>query len=206
MAGKKAAAEQTQEIKAKRMDVRLVEFNLEGDASVLVTHKWSEKAKKEMRDKQQKKVRGPRAAKDPEAECEAARYLDAEGRDCLPAIAFKKAIVDAASFSDDATKVILRGSVFVIGELVVIDYEKREMREDVVRVQMSSDLRYRPEYTGWKVKLPVQYDASQLSIDQLVNFVARAGFSIGVGEHRPQKNGQNGRFKIKSFHEVPAAG
>ena len=206
MAGKKAAAEQTQEIKAKRMDVRLVEFNLEGDASVLVTHKWSEKAKKEMRDKQQKKVRGPRAAKDPEAECEAARYLDSEGRDCLPAIAFKKAIVDAASFSDDATKVILRGSVFVIGELVVIDYEKREMREDVVRVQMSSDLRYRPEYTGWKVKLPVQYDASQLSIDQLVNFVARAGFSIGVGEHRPQKNGQNGRFKIKSFHEVPAAG
>lgn len=200
MATKKAT--ETQGPAIKRMDVREVEFTLKG-LDALVTHKWSEKAKKEMRDKQQKKARGPREAKNPSAEYESARYLDAQGRDCIPAIAFKKAIVDAASFSDDATKVILRGSVFVLGDLIPIEYDTIGMREDVVRVQMSTDLRYRPEYLGWHMKIRVQYDASQISLEQLVNFVGRAGFSIGIGEHRPQKNGQFGRFTIATYTEKP---
>lgn len=201
---KKTADKKVEQPKITRIDIREVVFELEGfdEMSILVTHKWSEKAKKEMRDKQQKKSRGPRPPKDPNAEYQAARYLDGDGDDCLPTIAFKKAIVDAASFSDDATKVLLRGSVFIPGEFVKIQYEEMVMREDVVKVQMSSDLRYRPEYRGWKITLPVQYDASQISLEQLVNFVSRAGFSIGIGEHRPQKNGQNGRFRVVDYKET----
>ena len=205
MAAKKTQAAGTaqQQPKITRMEIRTVVFEIEAfdEGSILVTHQWSEKAKKEMRDKQQKKARGPRAPKDPQAEYEAARYLNENGKDCVPAIAFKKAIVDAASFSDDATKVLLRGSVFVPGEFIEIHYKEIARREDVVKIQMSSDLRYRPEYKGWSMQLPVQYDASQISLEQLVNFVARAGFSIGIGEHRPQKNGQNGRFRVSSYKE-----
>ena len=50
------AKKKDEELKVKRIDVRTVLFELQG-VSPLVMHKWSEKAKKEMRDKQQKKAR-----------------------------------------------------------------------------------------------------------------------------------------------------
>jgi hypothetical protein len=166
-----------------------------------------------MRDKHQKKARSERGVRVPRDEYEAAKYRDKEGYDAIPTLAFKCAIVDAASFVQGVTKVQLRGSVFIQGEFVRLKYTNEMMREDVVRVGMgAADLRYRPEYTQWYVALPVEFDADVISADQLYNLVQRAGFGVGVGEWRPQKNGQYGRFEVdpegakRSIHKSGAVG
>jgi hypothetical protein len=72
------------QIRVPAINVQSVEIDIVGISSLIV-HAWSEKAKGMMRDKQQKAARAPRAAKDPKADFEAAKYLNAEGKDCIPA-------------------------------------------------------------------------------------------------------------------------
>jgi hypothetical protein len=155
-----------------------------------------------MRDKQQKKAKPAKAAKDPVEDYNGARYLMEDGRDGLPPRMFKQALVDAASFVDGITKVMLRGAVMVnMGEeLVPIEYDGDEpvMREDVVRLQgQTADLRYRPEYRNWRVRLKIRYNARLLSAEQVLHLLNIAGFSVGVGESRPQRNGEWGCFHIE---------
>lgn len=173
---------------------------------ILVTHRFSEKMKRQMLEAQQGKARNKKEARDPEAEYQGARYLDVKGYDCMPATAFKKAIIDAASFVQGVTKVQIRGAIFVKGatrdadnnDLIPIRYSSMEMREDVVRLgNGSADLRYRPQYNDWEATLELEFDPDILSAEQVHHLVQRAGFAIGVGEGRPQKNGDWGRFELK---------
>jgi len=172
----------------------------------VITHRFSEKAKKQMLDKKQGRARAKKEACDPEAEFLAARYVNKDGKDCLPSLAFKCAIVDAASFVEGVTKVAVRGAVFIPGEFVEIHYEERLMREDVVRVGMgAADLRYRPEYRNWYVDLPVHFTPNVISAEQLHHLIQLAGFSVGVCEWRPQRDGQFGRFEIVNMDDKTAA-
>ena len=70
------------------------------------------------------------------------------------------------------------------------------MREDMVRVSMTSDIRYRGEFRQWAVDLPLRFNAAALSLEQIVALFHVAGFSVGVGEWRPEKNGQYGTFEV----------
>jgi hypothetical protein len=162
-----------------------------------IAHNFSEKAKKMIRDKKEQRAQAKREPCNPSAEYEAAKYKDADGDDAIPTLAFKCAIVDAASFIEGVTKVQIRGALFIRGEYVKIHCKDESMREDVVRVGMgSADLRYRPIYQDWHVDLPVQFDSDVISPEQVHHLIQRAGFAIGVGEWRPQKDGQYGRFEL----------
>lgn len=172
--------------------------------SPLIVHAFSEKAKKQIRDKQMKKAKSAKEAKDPEADFEAAKYTNAEGKDCIPAICLKAAIVNAARFADDLKMTVLRGAIFIEGELLPITYGSCTMREDTVRVGMgTTDLRYRPEYKDWSVDVDVRFNSRVLSKEQVVNLISLAGFSVGICEWRPERNGQYGRFEVQ---EVTAFG
>lgn len=177
-----------------KLNLREVSILLVG-TSPLVVHAWSEKAKQEMRDKQQKKAKQARETRDPGVEFQAAMYRTAEGKPGFPAIAFKTAAVDACSHISGVTKVQARGAFHVVGEMVEIEGEPR-MREDMVRVGMGvADLRYRPEFPDWSCTLTVRYNANVLSEEQILNLFNTAGFAIGVGEHRPQRDGSWGMFE-----------
>ena len=77
------------------------------------------------------------------------------------------------------------------------------MREDMVRVGMgAADLRYRGEFTEWQADVPVRYNANAWSIEQLINVFNVAGFASGVGEWRPQKNGNFGMFKVTNVTKI----
>lgn len=178
-------------INVKRIAVRVV------GKTPLITHAWSEKAMKQMRDKQQKRAKMAKEAKDPVADFEGAKYKDAKGRDCVRAAFFKNAIVSACRFAEDLKMTVIRGALFVEGDLLPINFENCVMREDTVRVGMgTADLRYRPEYQGWSVDLVLEYNANVLTSEQVLNLVRLAGFSVGICEWRPEKNGDFGRFDI----------
>lgn len=172
---------------------------------ILVIHRFSDKAKREMLEAQTNAARNKKEPRNPEAEYNAARYTDSKDRDCARADAFKKAMIHAASFVAGVTKVQIRGSVFVRAKhrdedgvgLVLLKYKRRYMREDPVRLPNgNADLRYRPCYIDWSTELEIEFDPDALSKEQVHHLVQRAGFSVGVHEHRPQKDGEWGRFEI----------
>jgi hypothetical protein len=61
----------------------------------------------------------------------------------------------------------------------------------------AADLRYRPQFDQWSVDINIEYDADLLQQGDIVNLIDRAGFGVGVGEWRPEKGGEFGRFAVK---------
>ena len=192
-----AATKKTEEVvEIKAINIQRITITLIGD-SPLIVHAWSAKAKKEMLDKQMKKAKTAKQAKDPARDYEEAFYRLENGKPGFPTVAFKAAAVSAGGrFSEGLKMTELRGAFHIEGELVEVHGDAR-MREDMVRVGMgTADIRYRPEFPEWRVELPVRYNADKISVEQMANIFNLAGFGVGVGEWRPEKDGQFGMFHV----------
>ena len=168
----------------------------------LICHNWSEKAKKEMLAKQQgKKV--PRTPKDPEADYLASLYTFKDKGGTwygFPAVAFKNAAVRAAQ-QFDIPMTTARQLFWVCGidnpDYIRINGEPK-MREDIVRLNgKTADLRYRGGFFPWSTTLRVKINAQVIAPETIFSLIAQAGFSVGVGEWRPERNGQYGCFEVK---------
>lgn len=103
-----AAPESEGLVEIPRMDIRTITVTVVSDSPIIV-HKFSEKARKMMTDKQGG-IPTVREHRDPEAEYEAAMYRDAAGNHCFPGAGFKAAMVNACSFIPGVTKVLARGA------------------------------------------------------------------------------------------------
>jgi hypothetical protein len=176
-------------------DIRIIQITVVGD-SPLICHRWSEKAKKSMLDKQMKKARTAKQAKDPEEDYRQSLYHYEGGGYGFPAVGLKSSAVDACSQVDGITKVNARAAFHIIGELVKIDGEPGP-REDMVRIAMgTADIRYRGEFKQWSATFQIRYNHNVLSPEQIVNLFNTAGFGVGIGEWRPQKDGSFGMFHV----------
>ena len=179
-----------------KVNLQVATITLVGD-SALICHKWSEKAKGEMLGKQMGKAKAAKEHKDPEADFRASLYSHPDGGYGFPNVAFKAAAVDACSHIDGVTKVEARGAFHINGEMAKLQGTPT-MREDMVRIGMgTADIRHRGEFKQWKTSLTIRFNANVLSLEQIVNLFATAGFAIGVGEWRPQKDGSYGMFHVE---------
>lgn len=184
-----------------KLNIALMEITLIGD-SPLVVHRWSEKAQAMIAAKQAKKPKQAKEARDPKAEYEAALYKFPNGKFGFPSIGFKASAIDACSHIDGITKVEARGAFHIPGELVPIKGTPK-MRTDMVRIAMgTADLRYRPEFEHWSTKFTVRYNTNKITPEQIAHLFNTAGFAVGVGEHRPQKDGMWGMFHVATEKEV----
>ena len=194
-------------VKAKAMDATAVEvpqidivrydITIIGD-SPLIMHAWSEKAKQEMLDKQMGKAKGKKEPKNPEQDYEDAFYRLSDGRPGFPSIAFKAAAVSAARQVEGLTMTFLRGAFHIQDELTPITGTPR-MRQDTVRIGMgTADIRFRPEFPAWSAVLKVRLNRRSMTLEQLVHLINQAGFSVGVGEWRPEKDGSYGMFRVET--------
>ncbi len=199
-------------IELPALNLKTMELTIVG-TTPLIVHAWSAKAKREMLDKQMKKPKGAKEAKDPQKDYEESMYRLADGGYGFPSVAFKSAAVTAGTSVAGLTKIQARQAFHTMGEdvdipgafpgsmsrhnLARIEGRKPQMREDMVRVGMgTADLRYRAEFTDWHVVLVVEYNANVLSEAQIMNLINTAGFAVGVGEWRPERDGINGRYRI----------
>lgn len=202
---KPAKAGAVEATKILSLDLRTITIYLEG-ITPLICHAWDYKNIKKMQDKQAGVASKGREKRNPEEEYEASFYKLPDGRYGMKCGAFKMAAVTAVtSLGKDFTKIGAKQAFFILrdeigGELVPIYYPEDcqpFMRTDTVTVGIkSTDMRYRPEFPVWGVKLDVQFNARAISQDQLVNLINLGGFSVGVGEWRPDKSGDNGRFQV----------
>lgn len=196
------------EIEIPAINISEIEIVLIGDSS-LICHRWSDKAKKEMRDKHMKKATSGKEAKDPDKLFKESLYVMPRGKPTkygFPAIAFKAAAVSACRSVDGVPMTLARSVFHVRGEMVPI-YGEPTMREDMVRIgQGTADIRYRGEFKEWYTKFVVTYNKDVFSAEQLLNLFQIAGFSTGVGEWRPEKSGPHGRFHIATQKDIEQYG
>ena len=83
-------------------------------------------------------------------------------------------------------------------QIIEIHSDTPTMREDMVRVGMgSADIRYRGEFTNWYADLKIKFNANgQYSLEQIINIINAGGQVCGIGEWRPERDGQYGMFRV----------
>lgn len=168
----------------------------------LISHNFSNKSRREMLEKQQKKTAKARAVRDPEQEFLDSLYvidpnLPVEDRYGFPCAGFKGCAVSACRNLAGIPMTLVRGAFHVMGNLVPIQYERLDMREDVIRLNgRTADLRYRGEFHGWRVTLPIRLNIGVVSAEQLLSLYETAGFAVGIGDYRPEKSGVSGMFEV----------
>jgi hypothetical protein len=183
------------------MNLQVITITVVGD-SALITHAWSKKAKSMMLAKQMKQATAKKEAKNPEKDYEESLYRHPAGGFGFPSVGFKAAMVSACRFADGVKMTELRGALHIVGDMVKIEGDPAP-REDMVRVGMgTADIRYRAEFKKWRAKLTIQHNASVISAEQIANLLNVAGFGVGVGEWRPERNGSFGRFHVASNKEA----
>ena len=100
----------------------------------------------------------------------------------------------------------IEGSYIRTALVPLIAHEPR-MREDIARLSgagSGTELRYRPEYDPWGVILPVVLNPQVVSIGQLASMFQAAGHGVGVGDYRPERDGDCGIFEVVSRAEFEA--
>ena len=216
MATKKAT---TEVIEIRPIEIKKVTIRIVGDTP-LIMHAWSEKAKRMMLEAQMGIAKGKKKeAKNPvddfirsmywltpmpeDGTMESFEEAIANGaRFGFPVTAFKQAAISAAyrmGWAKD--KMSMRGAFFIDSDengMIEIHSDTPEMREDMVKVGMgTADIRYRGEFKNWHADLTISYNANgQYSLENIVNIINAGGYVCGVGEWRPERDGQNGMFHV----------
>lgn len=214
---KKVAAESNghpegAEIQVDRISAERIRVPIIG-TTPLIIHRFSEKAKLKMLNDMQGR-RTPKEPKNPEAEYEAAFYRTEDGTPGFPVLGFKAATVGGARFyGKDVTMKGLKQYLFFQGEvgsdgraLARIEGEPI-MREDVVRVgRGGTDLRYRPEFREWSTTLDVMYVTSALTRNSVLSLIDAGGMGVGVGEWRPERDGDFGTYRVDPSTKIQVIG
>ena len=207
-------------IEIKPINIVTTTVRIAGDTP-LIMHRWSEKAKRMILEKQMKKTKSSaKEAKNPvEDFIESIYWMEGKpseyteeafdescrngARFGFPVTAIKQATISSA-YRNGITKDMasLRGAFFIAGEgselLAEVKGSAPTMREDMVRVGMGvADIRFRGEFANWYMDLQVSYNANgAYTLDQIINLINVGGFSCGIGEWRPEKDGNYGMYHV----------
>ena len=212
-------AKNVETIEIKPIEIQKTTIRVVGDTP-LIMHAWSEKAKREILDKQMKKTKAAaKQAKSPVEDFIRSMYwlegfpeeMSEDGfeeairkgaRFGFPVTAFKQAAISAAyrmGWTKD--KMSMRGAFFIDGDenqMVEIFSDVPVIREDMVKVGMgTADIRFRGEFRNWYAELTISYNKNgQYSLEQIINIINAGGYVWGIGEWRPERDGQYGMFHV----------
>jgi hypothetical protein len=178
------------------------EFEVEiiGSTS-LIEKDFSAKDLKSIEDGQQGVAKPKKEPRKPKEEFERARIRNSAGQDCVKTIWFKKAMAAMGGYFGIPRGTVEQG-IYVIGDLIPIKHSAKTptMRSDRVNLNQGmvkkTSVAYRPEFHNWSCKLRIGFDSSVLTPQQVLSLLAHAGMKNGVGEWRPQKGGDHGRFTV----------
>jgi hypothetical protein len=203
-------------VELKKIEISYLPLTLIGDTPLIV-HAWGHKAKQEMLDKQMKKAKAVKEARNPIADVINSLYwLEGKPEEMTEeafvgaikkgakfgfrSVAFKEAAVSAGYRAGvTKNKVGLYASFHLDGEFVEIT-GKPEPREDMVRLAGPggvADIRFRAMFREWKAALNIRYCPALISAEILINLFNLGGFCCGVGEWRIEKGGENGAFHVQ---------
>lgn len=83
-------------------------------------------------------------------------------------------------------------------------------REDMVKIggmTKVADLRYRPAFNNWKIRLKISLiETGTFTMESVVNAIDMGGFMNGIGEWRMERDGEFGRFHVEVEEEKSKKG
>ena len=178
-----------------------VEVLLRGTAPLVVA-RFSKKAElmAKMAEGSTAKSKKERSARDYDKEAEDARYRSTEGWEGVNAAAFRAGMISACR---------LVGFKMTLAKLsVFVEADGFDLQDGIplVRVYGTSetltahtrnatgvvDVRSRPMYRDWAIKLRVRFDADQFNAQDVYNLIARVGGQVGLCEGRPDSKSSAG--------------
>jgi len=215
---KKEAATGKEQVTIAPPNIKTGVFTIVGIAPY-VQHKFSEKAKRQMREKQEAgstaKKGAKREARNFQDDYEAAMYRTPNGGYGIPAPAIRNAMISACRLCGfQMTRAKL--SVFVEADcfdaadatpLIGIKNGEPKYFESTVRLESGvCSLAVRPKWDeGWEADVRISFDADQFTLSDVANLLARAGQQVGIGEGRPDSKNSTGLgwglFRISNKQE-----
>ena len=203
-------------IELKSVEIKSTKVTIIGDSPLLM-RRFSEKAKQQLLDIQTKKAKSVKEARDPWADMidglnwltpmpevkteeEFNKAVANGAKFGFPAVGLKQSAISAAYRAGlSKNKVELQGLFHIPDEFIEIEGIP-EMREDYVKIPKTgaADLAFRGEFKQWKSTFTINYIDGIYSLEQIINFINLGGFTVGIGEWRPEKGGSFGRFHVAS--------
>lgn len=212
------SAAMSKEVQFKRFTVWLV-----GDTP-LITHAWSEKARREMLQKQVKATKGGREVRDPEADYMSSLYEMGDGVFGFPAMGVKNCILSSAHKDKGIARTAVMAALWIDAEMIrtrpalasaVCDMplvriwgEQPVMREDMVKIgsglNKTATLSYRGQFTQWAMRVSGKFNSTVLTPEALAFLIQQAGVESGLGEWRNERRGVFGAFHLADQSEEKA--
>lgn len=211
---KKTKKEQEVAVEVPRIEVEEAKITIVGDTPLIVKA-FSQKAREELAEKQQKKARITKEGENvwetfinslhwittkpyPYTEEGFNLAVESGAKFGFPATGIKQCIASGA-YRKKLVKdrVTLFSSFHIMEELCEIKGKLR-MREDYTRNPMTGGAiaTVRPEFTDWKITFTIRYDKT-FKIEEIMNFANLGGFGVGIGCWRVEKGGNFGMFHVE---------
>jgi len=191
-----AVAAPSSSVVIKPARLRTVEFKIVGE-SPLVQARFSGKAMQAM---MAKMAAGPQAnksrakdARDFNADFENAKHIGTDGKQGIPAGAFRQAMISACRLVG-FKMTLAKLSVFIeaddfdrIDGIPLVHFNGTPERLDMAVRNATgvADIRVRPMWRTWDAKLRIRFDEDQFSAADVTNLLVRVGQQVGIGEGRP---------------------
>lgn len=185
----------TQSVQIAAPKLRTAEFKLIG-VTPFVQLRFSQKSMNAMMDKMkagsQGKSKKVREARDFNDDFIQAQHISTEGWNGVPAGAFRAGMISACRLVG-FKMTLAKLSVFVEADgfdkvdgvpLVKIEGTPEPNTMAVRNATGVADIRCRPMWKEWSIKLRVKYDEDQFSLQDVSNLLSRVGQQVGIGEGR----------------------
>lgn len=187
----------------------------------LIVHAWSEKAKRQMLEKQVGAAKTGKETRDPEQDFLNALYEMGDGRYGFPAMGVKNSWLSAAHKDKNIPKTTAMASIWIDGDmyrlrpglagaicdmpLLEIFGSEPEMREDMVSIgagfKKVANLAYRPQFTVWGMRIKGRVNPKVVSPAKLARLANDGGQAVGIGEWRCEKKGVFGSYHLANVAE-----
>lgn len=149
-----------------------------------------------------------------ELECQTSLWLDETGSPTIPTTALRSCIETAARKLKQGPQV---REGLLVEEVETFNYDRtlgttvEELGKSVqfttnVVIQRNRIPRTRAKFDEWGVTFVVEADDELVDVTQLEQWLSIAGRRIGLGDWRPEKSGDFGRFALVSIAPVNGSG
>ena len=184
------------EIKIEPLNVKTLMVELVGKTP-LVMDRFPDATKKQILGKQTGISKSnKKQIRDVEKEVVEAIHVTRTGKIGFPSIAFKKGMQEVTSFVGDKffSKKLVSGAIRIINVedgLIPIKCKKQTILEHSI----GCNTKFNPQFHDWSCKLNIQYDANNISAEDIITVLNYAGYYVGVGIMRPKgKDGGTGEY------------
>jgi len=176
--------------------------------SPLIEDRFPDEVLKEILDKQTGKTKTTKKLRDLDKESTRAVHFTEGGEVGFPSYGFKKGMVECVPFVSSGrgngaiTKKLVSGNVQIINglppnDLIPIKFKK----QGILKHNIGNVTKHSPIFYDWSCKLVIQYDANNISSQDIATLLDQAGFKMGIGAWRPKGRdggtGTFGRYRVK---------